>query len=230
MIKHVSFDVWNTIVAPNREFAEQRTRLLARALGREAAFVASAYTRVKQEVDAAAEREGIACTTADVYARLFAACGAELSPARARAIRLDVEQQFHGHPPRIPAAVIELMQRLTERGIATSIASNSNFVSGEVMHPFLAAALQHEFAFGVYSDQIGHAKPSPAFFAQVCAPLLAANPSLARDEILHVGDHPVCDVQGARAAGLHALLIESPERLAEQVLRRLDAGESTEVR
>lgn len=222
VIKHVSFDVWNTLVKPNPEFAKRRTRLLALSLGREEEFVRRAYTHVKGVVDTAAEHEGAAFSTPDVYALLFASCGLSVAPERASEIRLAIDDIFREHPPIIVLSVVALMQWLRGRGVTTSIASNSNFVSGDVMHPFLEGTLSHRFELGIYSDRIMHGKPSPAFFDRVFEGLREMSPTIDRAEVLHVGDHPLCDLRGAQAAGMHGLLIESPDLLCEQVMLRMD--------
>ena len=54
----------------------------------------------------------------------------------------------------------------------------------------------------VCSSHAGSAKPDPAIFAAALAALGVPAPAT-----LHVGDEPVADVQGARAAGLSAILV-----------------------
>jgi HAD superfamily hydrolase (TIGR01549 family) len=55
----------------------------------------------------------------------------------------------------------------------------------------------------VSSAEAGHRKPDPAIF-QKALELAGAGP----DQALHVGDTPEEDVEGARAAGIRALLID----------------------
>ncbi|HEY7153930.1 MAG TPA: HAD-IA family hydrolase [Gemmataceae bacterium] len=54
----------------------------------------------------------------------------------------------------------------------------------------------------VISSEIGWRKPAPAFFAEMCRQ--AGSPA---DRILYVGDDRLNDYEGARAAGLRAMLI-----------------------
>jgi FMN hydrolase / 5-amino-6-(5-phospho-D-ribitylamino)uracil phosphatase len=60
--------------------------------------------------------------------------------------------------------------------------------------------LDRYFKVIVSADEIGLSKPDPA-------PFLAALERAGAEphETLHIGDHPVDDIQGARAVGLHAL-------------------------
>lgn len=221
MFKHVSFDVWNTIVKPNPEFALYRTKLLALILNLDVDFVKRAYTTTKRVVDSAAEIDGTAFSTPEVYKLLFAACGVSVSPGLAREIRETVDEVFRKHPPIIVPTNVELMGWLHDEGFTTSIGSNSNFVSGDVMHPFLEEALGHKFQFGVYSDLIGHGKPAPQFFNLIHTRLRNIRPDALCEEILHVGDNNICDVQGATSHGMSGLLIESPDVLMERVIHAI---------
>ncbi len=59
----------------------------------------------------------------------------------------------------------------------------------------------------VVSSQVGWRKPAPAFFAAVCA-AVGRSPA----EVLFVGDDLANDYEGARAAGLRALLLDPGDR------------------
>jgi FMN hydrolase / 5-amino-6-(5-phospho-D-ribitylamino)uracil phosphatase len=55
------------------------------------------------------------------------------------------------------------------------------------------------FEFAVPAAEAGAAKPDPAIFREA-----ARRAGLTAAAMLHIGDDPVCDVLGARNAGLHA--------------------------
>jgi putative hydrolase of the HAD superfamily len=55
----------------------------------------------------------------------------------------------------------------------------------------------------VISSEVGWRKPAAGFFEALCRSL--GHPA---DQILHVGDDPANDYEGAHAAGLHALLFD----------------------
>lgn len=223
MIKHVSFDVWNTLITPNPAFAAARTKLLALALNMEPEHVKRCYTKVKAIADGNAEQHGEAFTTDEMYHLLYKSMGLTVSPGLHREIRLTVETLFTAYPPSVGTGVRELMSWLAERSITTSIGSNSNFISGSVMRPFLENALSHRFMTAVFSDLIQAAKPASRFFDAVSFKInVFRNDTIERNEILHVGDNTVCDVHGAQDAGMHGLLIEAPNMLFDQVKLRIE--------
>lgn len=94
----------------------------------------------------------------------------------------------------------EVLTRLKERGFELGIISNfdSRFFQ-------LARALEiHQFFDSVtISSLAGAAKPATKIFTYALEQHM-----LTPEEVLHVGDHPIEDVEGAREAGLHTVLID----------------------
>lgn len=219
MIKHISFDVWNTLIKPNPAFAAARTEYLANVADRDPDVVKATYTRIKKHVDDMAEKTGHAYTTAQVFDMLFAELELVSSEFMREAVRLDLGDRFICNPPQIPDSVKHLVSVLHRKGITLSIASNSNFISGRLMYPWLQQQFEGRFAFGVFSDLQGVAKPSAAFFGFVIDHLRRLNHRvpIRVNEVLHVGDNAVCDAWGADEVGMHGLLVESPDQLYDVV-------------
>jgi FMN hydrolase / 5-amino-6-(5-phospho-D-ribitylamino)uracil phosphatase len=87
------------------------------------------------------------------------------------------------------ADALPALQRLAARLPLISL-SNGNADLGRI-------GLRHLFADCVTAREFGKAKPAPEIFLEACRRL-----SLQPAEVLHVGDDPLLDVAGARAAGL----------------------------
>lgn len=68
-----------------------------------------------------------------------------------------------------------------------------------------ALGLDAYFDVIVSSFEVGYEKPDPRIFAVACARL-----GLRPEQVLHIGDNEVDDVEGARAAGLGAVHLERP--------------------
>ena len=62
--------------------------------------------------------------------------------------------------------------------------------------------LDQYFDFSFNADQVGKAKPHPLMFEKMLQKT-GARP----DQVIHVGDHPEHDIQGAQQAGLHSLWV-----------------------
>jgi putative hydrolase of the HAD superfamily len=106
---------------------------------------------------------------------------------------------------RTDAHAPAVLEALTARSLLAGVASNFD----ERLHGVLAGAPGLRLAAGrvVVSAEAGWRKPAPEFFAAVCR---AA--SLPSEEIVYIGDDLDNDYDGARAAGLSAVLIDPSGR------------------
>ncbi len=92
------------------------------------------------------------------------------------------------------------LDRLEEAGLRLALLSNWDVSLHDALRRLSIAG---RFAAVVVSAEIGAEKPEPAAFAAVAAAL-----GSVPHRILHVGDDPVRDVDGAVAAGFRALLVQ----------------------
>jgi len=103
------------------------------------------------------------------------------------------------------------------RGLIQGIISDWGTDLVEILHGLEISPLM---SFVVSSATIGFAKPSPEIFREALA-----RAGVAAHEALYIGDTYTLDVIGARAAGLHAALIDREGHappLDCPVLRRMD--------
>jgi HAD superfamily hydrolase (TIGR01549 family) len=95
---------------------------------------------------------------------------------------------------------IDTLMRLRTAGYRLAIISNWQCGLGHFCTELgLSQFLEHV----IVSAEVGHEKPSRAIFDEAANRL-----GVAHSRILHVGDSVVDDWDGARAAGLHALLVD----------------------
>lgn len=112
------------------------------------------------------------------------------------------------HAWRVYADVPPAFQRLQDAGIEIAIASNYDARLQAVVagHPDLA------FVDRVYtSASVGYTKPDRRFFTAIAEKL-----ERPPERLLMVGDDPVNDLAGARAAGWPALLIDRTRRYPQR--------------
>ena len=96
----------------------------------------------------------------------------------------------------------DALARLRSAGLRLGVVSNSD---GRVAEALAAAGLSTYFDVVVDSALAGVEKPDPAIFRTALEAL-----AVAPGEVLYVGDLYEVDVVGARAAGLHAVLLVPP--------------------
>ncbi len=101
---------------------------------------------------------------------------------------------------RVIPGVPEALERLRAAGLRLSVVSNSD---GSVETALAEQQLRHFFEAVHDSHWVGYEKPDPRIFQHALA---RAGVDAART--LHVGDLYAADVAGARAAGIHPLLLD----------------------
>jgi putative hydrolase of the HAD superfamily len=146
----------------------------------------------------------------DVAARLPADVLAALVDAYARPI-LTV-------PPTVDDGALKALRTLGDLGYTLAVVSNTMRTPGATLRRVLAHyGLLACFAHTVFSDETGVRKPDPAIFLGALR-VLGADPARA----IHVGDDPILDVDGARAAGMRVVQVTNAS-LGALGTRRPDA-------
>jgi putative hydrolase of the HAD superfamily len=99
-----------------------------------------------------------------------------------------------------------VLEQLAGRGVRPGVASNYDRRLRSVIAGLLG---QGRVSGLVISSEIGWRKPAAEFFAA-----MVQQAGVPPDQILYVGDDPVNDYEGARAAGLEAVLFDPEKRMA----------------
>jgi putative hydrolase of the HAD superfamily len=100
---------------------------------------------------------------------------------------------------RIFDDVIPALESLRSRDLKLGIISNWDERLRSLLHDL---KLDHYFHAIVISCEVGACKPSPLIFRRAAQEL-----NLPPSDILHVGDSPTTDAEGATAAGFRSVLI-----------------------
>jgi putative hydrolase of the HAD superfamily len=130
----------------------------------------------------------------DCAAVLAAALGHGLSAAQALPCLMDAIA-FSLYPD-----VPEALDRLDEAGLRLAVVSNWDVSLHATLHDL---GIDGRFSAVLTSADSGSPKPQPELFQRAAAALDAP-----AQRLLHVGDDPAQDVDGARAAGFAAVLLQ----------------------
>ncbi|GAB3869398.1 HAD family hydrolase [Dactylosporangium cerinum] len=133
---------------------------------------------------------------------LCAELGVQPTPARLRtAADLRVASLQQDAPPRPEAEPV--LRLLRDRGVRTAVVSDCWFELPSVLP---GTPLGRLFDVGVYSSQVGQAKPHPAMYRTACE-RLGVHP----EACLYVGDGGGHELTGARRFGLTAVQLDAPD-------------------
>jgi putative hydrolase of the HAD superfamily len=159
------------------------------------------------------DREGLERLRDDCAAVMHEALGVE-GIERSAVRRAMVEAlEFHAFDDVVPA-----LEELRGSGLTLVVASNWDCSLPEWLE---GAGLWHLLDGAASSAVVGEAKPAPAVF-EAALEIAGVGP----DEAVHVGDSVENDIEGARAAGVRAVLVDrsgAPEPPGVEAVRSLAA-------
>jgi putative hydrolase of the HAD superfamily len=227
-LRAVLFDVGNTLLTLDyprlaREIGEALERQwTAEALARHGALAARDIESARTEADRAAA----------YFTAMFRRAGVaddELPRVRDLLRRLHAEAHLWS---AVDPATRPALDRLRNAGLALGVVSNSD---GRVAGALAAAGLIDCFDAVIDSALAGVEKPDPRIFLTALEAL-----GVAPAEALYLGDLPDVDIDGARSAGLAAVMIvprgiEAPagvpvvNSVAELADRLIGAGAAPEL-
>ena len=212
MIKALTFDLWNTLIADDHaDYSKRRIAILVHVCERQQCFrdvsaVREAYqsaTRLWEECWRV-KRKGISIH--QLVAHIFETLNVRLE----QTIQEEVVNRFGGavldDPPRMldfAAAVLEVLHTKYRIGLIC----DTGFTPGRVLRQVLKNhnILQY-FSCLLFSDEVGATKPSALIFQRALDSL-----NLNADEIVHIGNLLETDIVGAKAMGMTAVWIDRDE-------------------
>ncbi len=229
-VRAISLDIWGTLLGSDPAFKPARNDLLRRAFAADRA--AAEFDRAMRQADRDADEVcmaqgrdvGFAERIRLTLHRLGVTPSAEVDDAapellaRQRTLALQ-------HPPRPLHAGLPDAVRLAAKRMPVVLTSNTGMLPGGLMRELLDAAGFGDWAGGIFSNETGWAKPDPRIFAatwQVIRENLT-EPSSPRD-VIHVGDNPRADVEGAAAFGMRSALVTSDGESTLAVLRQIEGA------
>ena len=209
MIRHLSFDFWNTLVSPNPKFSEARTAFLSALTGLSPEDTKAAYLRVKRNVDMLAEVTGTAFSSYNIFRMFLRECNLPLDTDKVWTLYEGLQKLALEYPPMPAPCIVEALKRVQIEGYTIGIVSNTNFISGATLR-LVIAEWGITFDSMVFSDEHPWAKPNPNLFSQIN---FDRRESVHKYEIMHIGDHPICDYDGAVRHGFKAYHVEDLTKL-----------------
>jgi putative hydrolase of the HAD superfamily len=209
MIDTVTFDLWNTLVV--HEYYDNRLRT-HRMRSIMEALRSAGYDFTWNEIDAAYEFTEEELTAVwkserdldnDAHLALFLeGLGLEDVDKLKEVIREPYVHALLHFRPKLVDGARDLLFSLKGRGYRIGLISNTGRTPGRTMRTVLEGyRLLRCFDAMTFSDETGYIKPNRRIF-EVALRDLGARP----EHTVHVGDHPLLDVYGAKSCGCHAIL------------------------
>ncbi|SFN95073.1 putative hydrolase of the HAD superfamily [Chitinophaga sp. YR627] len=215
-IRHVSFDLWMTLIRSHPSFKTKRAALFRSFFSLEA-FAPEKVEAVFRETDVLInnmnEITGRNVHTFEMYLLCLHLLGIDI-----KSVHPDKLEEFYSlsealffqyAPLHLYEDTTTLLAALQEQGITTNLLSNTGFIQGRTLRKLMAEwGWDALFAFQLYSDETGYSKPDAQMFNRMLDKAASLHTDLLSTEVWHLGDNQLADVQGAQRLGITATLTD----------------------
>lgn len=208
-IDTVTFDVWNTLLV--HEFYDDRLknhrmesiRDALRGYGHDFSWeqISGAYDYTEECLSRVWKTERDLSN--DSHLILFLeGLGLDHDDNMIEVIREPYSHALLHFRPKLVDGAGGLIKSLKEKGYRIGLISNTGRTPGRTMRRVLEDyGLLDSFAALTFSDEAGYIKPGAPIFRMALAGLRTSP-----ENTVHIGDHPLLDVYGARSAGIKSIL------------------------
>ncbi|MGQ3088387.1 HAD family hydrolase [Flavobacterium sp.] len=211
--KHISFDLWLTLIKSNFEFKNRRDLLFKEHFNIDKPIeeVAAAIRKFDILTNTNNEKAGKNFDTFEIYYLILDHLGIDIelfeSTRLAEFYSLTEDLLMRYKPVVLHEYIPAFLEKLHSEGITMNILSNTAFIKGSALRKVLAHhGLDKYFAFQLYSDETGFSKPSQDMYQLAYNEIITIG-DISRSEVLHIGDNKVSDYNGALAFGFDAYLV-----------------------
>ncbi len=220
LYSHYSFDLWMTLIRSNPSYKKERATYLFRKAnfkGKTLEAVSEVFRKVDLMANAINERTGGHIHAEELYLWVIGWIndGDEsiIQSIDMGTLYQEMEAIFLSNPPGLYAEdTLKSLLNIREATPASSfsILSNTAFIKGSTLRKILPdLGLGDFFDFQLFSDEAGMSKPNQAFFQQMLDEVFKLRGRLDPRDIVHIGDNPIADVEGASKAGIAQFLVNA---------------------
>ena len=211
--KHLSFDLWLTLIKSNPEFKSKRNLLFKEYFDIDCSL--EKVTEVVRYYDVLInntnEKTGLNVDTFEIYCLILNALNVKIDEIEIKNLAdfyKETELLFMQFKPNLIYPQIHLLfKEIVEQEKTINILSNTGFIKGDTLRKLINNfELDQYFSFQLYSDETGFSKPNVKMF-ELVYDQIKKNKIVKKLEVLHIGDNKIADYNGAINFGYNALLI-----------------------
>lgn len=211
--KHISFDLWLTLIKSNPEYKIKRDLLFKAFFSIDApiAEVSAVIRKFDILTNGINEKVTRNLDTYEIYCLILDGLGLDLN-----GYNIQQFETFYGHsedllmeykPLLLDNDLPQVLKQLQDHNKTMNILSNTAFIKGRSLRKILSHyGLDQYFAFQAYSDETGFSKPGAKMYDYAYQQIRQLG-AIEKHEVLHVGDNVISDYDGALAYGFDAYLI-----------------------
>ena len=228
--KHYSFDLWLTLIKSNPIFKKERALFFYKHLNvanKSLEKVELIFRKVDLMSNAINQKTGGNLKAEEMYLMVIY----EINGLNSTFEDLDMEWLLHEMellffqyiPTIYNSKTLSTLHKLKEiPDVSMSILSNTAFIKGSTLRIVLEKLeMAHFFDFQLYSDEVSMSKPNYELFALMMEKIYykRKHDNLIFDDIIHVGDNVIADIDGANTLGINSFLINSNDKTIDDLLK-----------
>jgi putative hydrolase of the HAD superfamily len=215
----VSLDIWLTLVRSHPDFKQHRNELLRTSLGlrTDATEFAAALRAADRRADRLSEESGHDHALVDRLGLVLDDLGVPRDVLTADLVDDLLDRQevlaLEMPPVAMEPGLPDVLAATAEH-LLVGVTSNTGMIPGRTMRRLLrSCGMLAPLSVLTFSDEVGAAKPAPAIFSATLEGFVRSDRqdlrAIEARDVVHVGDNPVADVTGARAVGMHPVLVDA---------------------
>ncbi len=227
--KHFSFDLWYTLIKSNPTFKKERAIYFHKNFNskqKSLEEVELVFRKVDLMCNAINEKTGKNIDSEEMYLMVIYELNDSylgLQDIDLLFLYTEMEQLFFNYSPVLfntetHSTLSEIKQK---NEVTMSLLSNTAFIKGNSLQKIIDNLnLTPYFNFQIYSDEVGVSKPNKAIYQIMLDNIYITQKTntIQLNEIIHVGDNPIADIQGALEFGITAFQINTNDKLITHIL------------
>lgn len=211
--RHISFDLWLTLIRSNPEFKPKRNLLFKDffSIDKPIDEVAAVIRKFDVLTNSINEKVGHNFNTFEIYYLILDGLGVDIDKYGRKDMNgyysASEELLMQYKPLLLDNDIPELLSHLQEKGKTMNILSNTAFIKGSSLRKIIKHYdVEKYFSFQVYSDETGYSKPGIEMY-QYAYEQIKNIGDIEKKEVLHIGDNILSDHEGAMKFGFDSHLI-----------------------
>ncbi|MFK7002028.1 HAD family hydrolase [Flavobacterium oreochromis] len=209
--KHISFDIWMTLLRSNPEFLYHRT-ILTRdyfEINQPLEVIAKTINEINQNYNLQNELSETHTHFEIILNQIIGTLknkNIDIESSLNSTFYKEWELLFLHYPPLfLDTETPKIIESLASEGKTISLLSNTTLIKGRSLHNYFEnIGIANFINFEIYSDECLHYKPSPKIFEQ----LISKVPQIQTQQIAHTGDSFIADYLGAQRANITGILFQ----------------------
>lgn len=201
-VKTISFDLWGTLIKGNPEYKKLRIEFLQQYCNKSENEICDVMQKIKKNADSHVEKYGLQFDDIDLYKTFLSELEIVESKLKVQDFIAFCHTSFINNPPILMDHTIEVLESLKQQNYRIVLSSNTVFIGGKTMRVALIKLRIFEYFYDfIFSDEINYSKPHYEFFKHV-----NQKSHTLTENILHIGDNQMTDMNGARNYGMNLFL------------------------